>query len=494
MAFRRLRMRGALVAISLWSAPFLVAAPPAKDGLDEAAARITAASAFRTVELLADPGMQGRLSGTEGYRRASDWVVSEVRKAGLRAPEGLPDYRQPFTHGLAGVESASLTLLPLEGAKEKEPAPAEAKLLEDYAPMVNGGAGEATAEVVFVGYGFHAPGAGRDDYAGVDVKGKVVLALRGEPEKGEWKEHRSTTARTKTAASLGASGFLLVDGAVISTNVSISRDLPEAFVSDALADRLLAAQKVTVAELRKVLAKGGTASFGTGRSVRLSVKGLPWRDVTTNNVVAVLPGSDPALRGEYVLVGAHLDHIGAWPRLNPGADDNASGSATLLEVARAAASVKARPRRTIVFTWFAGEELGLLGAEHFASHPPAGLSKCVAVLNLDMLGTGTGFYVAGGENFPRIRKALEESRDRFAPGFTVRAGRIRGEGRADHAPFFEKGIAAVSIFSSGAEHHGYHTPEDTVYFIAPKAMETIGRTILGAAVSLSNDASAPGAE
>jgi Zn-dependent M28 family amino/carboxypeptidase len=273
---------------------------------------------------------------------------------------------------------------------------------------------------------------------------------------------------------------------VTSTNVGISRDLPEAMVSEAFADRLLAGRKFTIAELKKVLSRGGTVSFGTGRQVRLAVKGLPWREVSTHNVVAVLPGSDPSVKGEYVLVGAHLDHIGDWPRVNPGADDNASGAATLLEVARAAATLKVRPRRSVVFVWFAAEELGLRGAEHFASHPPKDLERCVAVLNLDMVGAGNGLYVSGGENFPEIRAAMEAARDRLAPGFGLKAGLIRGEGRADHAPFFEKGIHAVSLFGSGGQHHGYHSPDDTVYFITPKTMESGGRTVLGAAVSLAN--------
>lgn len=478
---------GALVVL-LATAAFLTrslpAAGPSDAEVEKAAGRITAASAFQTVEVLAAPGMEGRLSGTEGYRKAADWVVSEVRKAGLRPPDDLRDYRQPFTHGLGGVESASLTLLPAEG--EKDGKPAEVEVLKDWSPMVNGGSGDVNAEVVFVGYGIDAAAQGRDDYAGVDVKGKVVMALRGEPEAGEWKDHRSTIARTHAAARKGAAGFLLVDSPVISTNVGISRDLPEAMVSEAFADRLLGGKKLTVAELKKVLSKGGTASFGTGRTIRFAVKGLPWREVTTHNVVAVLPGSDPSVRGEYVVVGAHLDHIGSWPRVNPGADDNASGSATLLEVARAAATLKVRPRRSVVFVWFAAEELGLRGAEHFASHPPKGFEKCVAVLNLDMLGAGNGLYVAGGENFPEIKAAMEAARDRLAPGFVLKAGKIRGEGRADHAPFFEKGIHAVSLFGSGGEHHGYHSPEDTVYFVTPKTMESGGRTVLGAAVALAD--------
>jgi hypothetical protein len=472
------------LATALLVAPPLRAEGPSDAEIRKAAAQITAASAFQTVETLAAPGMQGRLSGTEGYRKAAGFIVSEVRKAGLRPPEDFGDYLQPFTHGLGGVESATLTLLPAEG--EKDGKPAEAEVLKDWSPMVNGGSGDVTAEVVFVGYGFDAAAEGRDDYAGVDVKGKVVLVLRGEPEGREWKAHRATVARTNAAARKGAAGFLLIDSPVTSTNVSISRDLPEAMVSEAFADQLLAGKKLTVSELRKVLSKGGTASFGTGRQVRMAVKGLPWREVTTQNVVAVLPGSDAAVRGEYVVVGAHLDHIGDWPRLNPGADDNASGSASLLEVARAAASVKNRPRRSIVFVWFAAEELGLRGAEHFASHPPKGFEKCIAVLNMDMLGGGNGLFIAGGEDFPEIKAAMESARDRLVPGFNLRSGRIRGEGRADHAPFFEKGVHAISLFASGGDHHGYHSPEDTVYFITPKTMESGGRTVLGAAFALAD--------
>ncbi len=480
---RRPAVFSALAFAALLGPP-LRAAGPTDAEVEKAAARITAASAFQTVEVLASPGIEGRLSGTDGYLKAADWVVSEVRKAGLRPPEDLRDFRQPFTHGLGGVETASLTLLPTEG--EKDAKPVEVELLKDYSPMVNGGSGDVTAEVVFVGYGFDAVGQGRDDYAAIDVKGKVVMALRGEPESGEWKAHRATIARTLAAARKGAAGFLLVDTPVISTNVGISRDLPEAMVSEAFADRLMAGTKLTVADLKKVLSKGGTASFGTGRQVRFTVKGLPWREVTTHNVVAVLTGSDPSVRGEYLVVGAHLDHIGDWPRLNPGADDNASGSATLLEVARAASTMKVRPRRSIVFVWFAAEELGLRGAEHFASHPPAGFTKCVAVLNLDMLGAGNGLFIAGGDNFPEIRAAMEGARDRLAPGFVLKSGKIRGEGRADHAPFFEKGIPAVSLFGSGGEHHGYHSPDDTVYFVTPKSMESGGRTVLGAAFALAD--------
>ena len=291
-----------LFAVGLLALPALGASAPKEAAIERAAARITAASAFEIVETLASPAMEGRLSGTAGYAKAVDFIVAEVKKAGLGPLAELPDYRQPFTHGLGGVESATLTVLPAEG--EKDDVPADAVVLKDWCPMVNGGSGDVTTEVVFAGFGIHAPEAGHDDYANLDVKGKVVLVLRGEPETGDWQDHRSTVARTLAAANAGAAGFFLVDSAVLSTSVGISRDLPEAMVSEAFADRLLAGKKLTVAELRKILSKGGLASFPTGRRIRLAVRAKPWRDVTTHNIVAVLPGSDPALKGHPIGVVA----------------------------------------------------------------------------------------------------------------------------------------------------------------------------------------------
>jgi len=461
-----------------------LSAVAARPDLGRAVAHIGAGSAFTTVDRLASPEFAGRLSGTEGYANAAAWIASEARRAGLKAPADCPGYLQPFELKLGGIESASLVLLPAEGDAAGKPE--EMAYYKDYMPMLNSGSGEVSAEVVFAGFGMRAPDQGRDDYAGLDVKGKVVMVLRGEPEKGDWKGHGSTADRTHLAAELGAAAFLLVDSPVLSANDRIDHEMPEAMVGEALADKLLASQKVTVAELRKVLVKGGTAAFPTGRSVRFAVKAKAQRSVTAPNVVALLPGSDPGLRGEYVVVGAHLDHLGDWPSLNPGADDNGSGAAALLEVARAAASAGGAPRRTLVFVWFAGEELGLLGAEHFAGHPASGLTKCAAVLNMDMVGVGTGLWVAGGENFPEIFEALKSARDRYAPEFQLKGGRIRGEARADHGPFYDRGLHAVSVFGMGGDHKGYHTADDTAYRITPKTMESAARTVLGAAWALAD--------
>jgi hypothetical protein len=470
-----------LVAAGFSAAGSLAATPPLT--AEHAAARITAAGAYATVERLTAADFAGRLTGTPGYAAAAAWAVEELRRAGLQAPPGLPDFLHRFTHTLGGVERAEMSLA---SAKEGE-APRPLELMKDYMPLLYSGSGDVTAEVVLVGYGITAPELGRDDYAGLDVTGKVVMALRGAPADGrDWLKHDSHRARTANARAHGAAAYLFAESAIANPNGVPIPDLPMASVSEEFAMELLTGKGLAPADLRKVLSAGGTASFASGRSVRLAVTAPPPREVEAASVVAWLPGSDPALRGEHVIVGAHLDHVGDWPVLLPGADDNASGSAAVLEIARAAARLQPRPRRSLVFVLFGGEETGLLGSRALAARPPAGLGRCVGVYNLDMVGAGTGAYVSGGENFPELYQALERARDRVQPGMPLKAGRSSGEPRADHGPFQAAGIPAVSLFGSGGNHHGYHTGEDTIWWITPKTIEAIARVVLLAASDVAN--------
>jgi hypothetical protein len=355
-------------------------------------------------------------------------------------------------------------------------------------PLLQSPSGDVTAEVVFAGFGITAPELGRDDYANLDVKGKIVVVLRGEPKDGrDWSTHNETRSRLLAARSHGAAAFLLADQAVASPNGLPVPGMPMGEISQDFANLLLEGKKLKTDELKRVLEQGGTASFPTGRRLHIEIKARDPKQEEGHNVVAVLRGRDPELASEYILVGAHLDHVGAWPVLMPGADDNASGAATLLEVARAAALLSERPRRSLVFVWFGGEEMGLLGAYRFAKDPPASLGRCTAVFNLDMVGVGKGAYVSGGKNFPDLMGALVGARDRRQPGFELKAGLSSGEPRADHGPFQKAGIPAVSLFGMGGEHHGYHTPEDTIYFITPKSMEAVGRVVLDAAVTLADE-------
>lgn len=450
--------------------------------LDRAARAVTAAGAYSTVERLTAPDFAGRLTGTPGFDAAARWAAEQLRAAGLSPAAEHPDFLQRFPVTLTRIESARLELV-----KDGEPAQELTRGI-DYMPLLFSGSGDVTAEVVFVGYGITAPELSRDDYAGVDVRGKVVMTIRGAPQDGrDWSAHDSHRARSSNAKAHGAAGFLFAESAIANPNGEPVAGLPMAAISTELGDRLLAPRKVKLEEVRRVLSLGGLASVATGQKVRLAVTARePWQ-AEGANVIAVLRGRDAGYAGQYVLVGAHLDHCGDWPELLAGADDNASGSATVLEIARAAAGLDPRPRRTLVFVLFGGEESGLLGSRLYAAEPPASLGRPVAVYNLDMVGAGNGAWVSGGINFPELFAALEKARDRRQPGMSLKAGRSSGEPRADHGPFQAAGIPAVSLFGSGGTHRGYHTSDDTLWWITPKTMEAIGRIVLDAAVTLADE-------
>ena len=467
--------------------PLVLLALPLRAGelpaAESAAKAIRAESAYATVARLASPEYGGRLTGTEGFGKAARWIAGEARRAGLKPPAEFPGYLQPFPVTLGRVTAASLELLPSEGKEDGR----KLEMWKDFMPILTSSGGEVRGEVVFAGFGITAPDLGRDDYAGLDVKGKVVMVLRGQPQDGrDWSLHNDSHARYRTAQAHGAAACLLADQAVASPNGEPLEGTLTGEISTALADEILRGKGLSVETLRKALEAGGTVSFPTGRSVRFHVEAAPPRPVEGFNVLAVRPGADRALRGECVVLSAHLDHCGDWPALLPGADDNASGSAALLEMARAAGAMKATPARTLVFAWFGGEEMGLLGSRHLAEHFPPSLGRPVAVLNLDMVGAGNGVYVAGGKNYPEIFSALTEARDRWEPAFVLQAGLSQGEARADHGPFQKAGIPAVSLFGSGGHHVGYHTPEDTPFFITPRTMEASARVALGAALLLAD--------
>lgn len=449
--------------------------------VDEAVHAITAAGAYATMEHLVSPRFGGRLTGTPEFEAAAVWAAEEFLAAGLRPPEECGDFLQPFPWTLGRVSEGRMWLPPASGEGEAR----ELEHFKDFLPMFFSGSGEVEAEVVFVGFGMTAPELDRDDYAGLDVTGKVVMAVRGAPRDGrDWNAHNSHRARAANARSHGAAAFLFAEAARANPAGEPVPDLVLAAISEDVANELLGARGLSLAEVRKVLEVGGSASFATGRKVRLLVRAGDPVATRGVNVAGVLAGSDPLLAGEYVLVGAHLDHVGDWPELLPGANDNASGAAALLEIVRAVVRLDHRPPRSLVFVLFGGEEVGLLGSRHWAANPPASLGRCIAMLNMDMVGVGTGAWVSGGVNFPEVFAALEQARDRFETGLTLRAGPSSGEPRADHGPFQAAGIPAVSLFGMGAQHRGYHTPEDSLWWITPRSTEAIARVVLGAAVQL----------
>lgn len=432
------------------------------------------------VRFLADPRCEGRAVGLEGTERAMRHIESAFREAGLM-PVARGGYRLPFTVTI-GQGLGPESVLELDGTR--------ARMREDWVPLNISESGSLEGPVIFAGHGIRAPELAYDDYADVDVKGAWVVVLDHEPREADPKSpfrrpdafrHRELRTKAIVARERGAKGLLLVaDVEAHPERVKQPAPLPEfddrdpvapagllvAQVSRAFAERLLAPTGSTLAHLEGSIAKRLAPS---SRPAGTRLKGrvdLLQRTETAYNIVGLLPGADMSRAGETVLIGAHYDHLGyggvnslaPGQRLpHVGADDNASGTAGVIALAR---ELAAEPRRgrAVAFACFSGEEMGLLGSAHLARQPPPLMGRVVAMLNMDMVGRmrGNALTVQGvdtaSEWEPMVRRA--GSAQRLA--ITTASG---GYGPSDHTSFLAQNIP-VLFFFTGA-HSDYHRPTDT---------------------------------
>jgi hypothetical protein len=428
------------------------------------------------VRTLSSDVMEGRQAGTPGAERAAEYVSRAFRDAGLAPGGDVGTFLQTF---------AVPTGIRL-GARNRLGMPSDpARVLTlgiDFTPLPVSDDGVANAELVFAGYGITAPDLGYDDYAGVDVRDKIVLALTREPR---WHDATSPFRRPDAyhysershklinARRHGARAILLVEHPGITPErlpalrgLSQSLGILAAAVTRAAADGLLRAAGQTVAGLAAAI-DGALAprSLAAGVTARLEVSLVRERG-TTANVVGILPGRDARLREEAVVVGAHYDHLGRGGEgslapdqtgaIHHGADDNASGTAAVIALAERFAKGGGTPR-TLVFVAFAGEEMGLLGSAQYIRQPAWPLRRTAVMVNVDMIGrlrdtlyvggvdSGSGLRAIVGDATRDARVAAELRGDPFAP--------------SDHTSFYLAG-RPVLFFFTGA-HADYHRPTDT---------------------------------
>lgn len=417
---------------------------------------------------LASDEYEGREAGTAGGQRAGAYIAEAFERAHLE-PAGDQGWFQPFTIA--------------SGARLGD----DNKLIWGEAPLEEGreattlsfsSDGEVQAPVVFVGYGLRVADAPVDDYAGLDVRGKVVLALSGYagPPRSNPKLGRAAWVREKvqTAAEAGAAAFLYVRCSTDSAEDSL-----EPFSED-MARRREAIPAACIT--REALLRAGSADFAGALEEREGASSLLWGcelapvdlateveqvETTARNVIGILPGSDPALREECVVIGAHYDHVGnatarAGEAVDPaqtcnGADDNASGASGVLALARDLAGDPAPPRRSVVFIAFDAEEKGLLGSQHYVREPVWELERTVAMVNLDMVGRLRDdklwvFEAASSSTFPPVLESLASAQ---ALSLVLNE---REPGGSDHAPFLASGIPTAFFFTG--MHPEYHSPKD----------------------------------
>jgi hypothetical protein len=437
------------------------------------------------IRFLSADELQGRGNGSEGLERAAEYIAAQFREAGLRPGIGDKDWFQRFeiTAGLT-VGDGNALVIQARGRSVRVSlgdsylplavTPSDAPVVLDDVP------------VVFAGYGISAPSVNYDDYAGLDVTGKAVLIFSHEPQEARGDSRlngsrplQETTLYNKAMAARNRGARALVVVSDPSHRVeelnyrtfAIEADAEDHGIPvlrarrDAVApvlqelglDQLAAAIDVDLMPRSRALA-GITINF----TQRLAVKRR-----TVRNVVGVLPGASDARDDEAIVVGGHYDHVGLGGRfssspertgeIHNGADDNASGIAALIEIARVAAAERARFPRTLVFVAFAGEERGLLGSAHYTEHPVVPLADTVAMINLDMIGRARGRVEVGGLSGGAAALGADVEAAARAAGLDARPGGP-GAGRSDDSNFIDRRVPALHFFTGF--HDDYHRPSD----------------------------------
>lgn len=450
-------------------------APGARAGGDDPLAALSGAEALGIAKALSTDAMRGRKTGFEGGKKADDYVAQAMAEMGLDPKDPAGAYLDAFEFQATQVKGPIACAL----------GGAALTYGTDYVDLLYSGAGSVEGEVVFVGYGIVAPAKGFDEYAGIDVKGKVVLAIRGAPagRGADFPDERMIGAKSALAKERGAKAFLLCEGDLPVVGTIQERwfhaDLPALSLSRAVVDRVLAGAKTTLEAERKARDAAATAGkpLATGAKVALEVHMDHLPHARGHNALGAIPGRDPDLRGEVVLVGAHMDHLGvdALGRVYNGADDNASGTAVLLHVARTLLDAGWKPKRTILFVAFGGEEQGLVGSKHLAEGLPFEHDGLVCVLNMDMVGQGKpSVRLAGGERFPAMGARLAGYLPEALKGSVALGGTLEPNG--DHWPFAEKGVPAFFLATEG-EHPNYHAVDDDAERLVPACLEAAAKVL-----------------
>ncbi|MCX6140792.1 MAG: M28 family peptidase [Candidatus Kapabacteria bacterium] len=436
------------------------------------------------VRFLASETCLGRAPASAGIEAAAAYIVDQFIRGNVQ-PAGRQAFSDTF-HLTTGVKLGNNNSVTFGVVIEKPGVPAEMikptkigwKIGVDYQPWGFSESGTATGDVVFVGYGISS--GSYDDYKDIDVKGKVVIVLRGLPK---WAEKDETL---KPLASLRNKSTLARDkGALAVAFVNERGDSSDVLARFGL-DRLGKNSGIIALQVRRTACarvfppKGSTLfsaeleiektkqphSFTLANTTAIVTTSLEFIEGVTQNIVGIVRGTDPTLSGEYLVVGAHYDHLGmgdenslsasTTPAIHYGADDNASGSAGVIELAQRFA--QSPTRRSIVFMTFSGEEKGLLGSKHWVTNPTIPLSNIVAMINMDMIGRlkdgklniqGTGTSSVWPSVIDSAKIGLPLTVSTTADGF----------GPSDHSSFTGKGIPVLFYFTG--LHSDYHRPTDT---------------------------------
>ncbi|UCE07087.1 MAG: M20/M25/M40 family metallo-hydrolase [bacterium] len=449
------------------------------------------------VAYLASDALEGRDTGTPGYEKATKWVAEKFKSWGLE-PAGENDtYFQKF---------------PFKFHKDEFDYP---KLIignrtfyfedQDFNVLRYSGGGKVKGEVVFAGFGISALDKGLDEYAGLDVKNKIVLVMHGCPEDDEekWEGFHTDSAKAAIAMKKGAVG-LLICANFGEEDRGISRwrlrpgNYQENFLAFGVDERVVKFLLKKKAETSRMFQRRLQDQFNklnkslepmsvaTEMEAKMEVKIEYDPERQGLNVLGMIKGTDSQLGEEVIVLGAHLDHRGIlYGQVYNGADDNATGSAVVMEAARVMIANKVKPKRTILFACWGGEERGLLGSRYYAEHPIIPIEKTVMNFNMDMVGIGNKLNFPGIYYAPKIWAIIKENTSEEILDF-IEPSR-GGPGGSDHTPFITRGVPAFALMTTPwRAHTDYHQPGDDTENIDAELLGKVAQFVYDNALLIAN--------
>jgi hypothetical protein len=457
------------------------------------------------IRTLSGPSFNGRQAATPDDLLSALWIRDEFRAAGMRLP--ALSNGQLVIPSVSGEEGRAMGIMAaMVPASLVGPDPAvrigsvdeldAARLIADYLPVFDSPSADVQGRIIFVGYGIVDPAQGIDDYAGVDVTNRIVLFLRGKPD--HYQRSVSHADKIRFALDRGALAYLTATGPILHPyearrgvtgapgafygQLRSDRTIPGAWISTALAERIVAGSSKTNSDRLRVLQEQLNKTPASRSLEADFYASLHWRTAKQEglltNVVGLIPGTGP----DTIVIGAHRDHFGRQAGLFfPGADDNASGTAVILEVARALVKSGVRPQRSMLFVSFSGEEQGLVGSRLYVERPVMPLPSTKAMINIDHAGIGNGRLTVGVTG---LEKSVANSAGSSA-GLTDKLDVFGFFPGGDHVPFKEAGVPTVTVVSGGVHPH-FHQPGDTADTINPEVLITAARYVLALTWQLAN--------
>ncbi|HMQ80243.1 MAG TPA: M20/M25/M40 family metallo-hydrolase [Ignavibacteria bacterium] len=438
--------------------------------------KITSGEVTDHIKYLASDELAGRFPGTDGDKLTVEYIVNEFEEYGI-TPAGEDGYLQPFDY-----------ISEIKLGKDNSLSIGNGELIkgsgEEFTTLYLSANGTAQGNIVFVGYGINAPELNYNDYAGIDLKGKIALMLMyspgyNNPHDNPFSKYERLRIKCAAAKEQGAAGIIVVKGPESGEDELVklrmsgpgeTMDIPVMNVKRSYVEYIFTnSKKMTLSEVQKNIDSLRTPiSFEFGGGMAQLKADLVRIKALTNNVIGKIEGKDPVLKNEYIVIGAHMDHLGDGLKygslhdshvaeIHNGADDNASGVAGILELAQYYSTKKKDLKRSIIFMTFSGEEAGLIGSAYFTKSELMKKYNIVSMINLDMVGRLTDNKLTiGGTGTSSIWQGLLDSLNKTY-NFTA-AYNKDGYGPSDHASFYGKDIPVLFFFTG--LHKDYHKPSD----------------------------------